>query len=187
MNKKNLTNFFSVEKTSSKIILIGIFLLSSFLLFLPVFIDIDYKAFLAFGMIGLFIINFLGSATLFLPAPAIVSVAIGGASFNPLIVALIAGIASSLGESTGFLFGYSSMKFLSKKNNHKIFLLTKKLVHFKGGILIPAFAFIPNPFFDGFGILAGISNFPITRFIFLTFLGRFMRNIGIAYLGLFLS
>lgn len=186
MNKKNLKNLFSIGTTKGKIFLSLLFIISTALLILPLFLDIDYKAFTALGLVGLFVINFLGSATFFLPAPAIVSVAIAAGSFNPIIVALVAAVASALGEAIAFIFGYSSAEVLNLKKHKYIYKVSRALVHWKGGILIPLFSFVPNPLFDGLGILAGISNFPLLKFVIYTFLGRFVRNIGIAYLGLFL-
>ncbi len=181
-----ISKFLSINTGKSKIVLIFLFIISSVLLFLPLLFDIDFKAFLAFGMLGLFIVNFLGSATLFLPAPSIVSVAIAGASLNPLMVAFVAGIASALGEGVSYIFGYSSTEVLNLKRHKRLYKISQSIIHWKGGILIVPFAFFPNPLFDGLGILAGISKFPLKKFIFLVFIGRFVRNIGIAYLGLFL-
>jgi len=187
--KKNkwLKNLFSANGKSSKIFLVALFTVSTILLFLPFFFNIDFKSLTAFGMVGLFLINFFGSATLFLPAPAIFSVAVAGATINPILVAVVAALAGALGESVAYIFGYSSKEVLNLKKHKHIYKYSKIIVHWKGGILIPLFAFFPNPLFDGLGILAGISDFPIKRFIVYVFLGRFVRNLGIAYLGLFLS
>lgn len=186
--KKNkwIRNLFSAKGTSSKIFLVALFAVSTILLFLPFFFDIDFKSLTAFGLTGLFLINFFGSATLFLPAPAIFSVAVAGATINPLLVALIAAIAGALGEAVAYIFGYSSKEVLNLKKHKHIYKYSKIIVHWKKGILIPFFAFFPNPLFDGLGILAGLSDFPIKLFLLYVFLGRFVRNIGIAYLGLFL-
>ncbi len=186
MKNKSLANLLSTKTTTSKIFLVGLFIFSTILLLLPLFLKLDFRALLAFGLVGLFVVNFLGSATLFLPAPAIFSVAIAGASFNPFVVAIVAGIASALGESVAYIFGYSSTEVLNLKKHKLIFKVTNTIVSWRGGVLIPLFAFFPNPLFDGLGILAGISEYPLKRFIILTFIGRFIRNIGVAYLGIFI-
>lgn len=186
--KKNkfLKNLLSADKTSSKVILVLLFIVSTLLLILPFVLKIDLRALTAFGLVGLFLINFFGSATLFLPAPGIFSVAIAGATLNPILVALTASLGAALGETVGYIFGYSSKEVLNLKRHKKIFKYSQIIVHWKGGILIPVFAFIPNPVFDGLGILAGLSDFPLKRFLLFVFIGRMIRNIGIAYLGLFL-
>lgn len=186
--KKNkaIQKFFSGETIWSKIFLVLIFLVSSIFLILPFVFDIDFNTLLTFGIIGLFLINFLGSATIFLPAPAFLSVAVAGSSFNPLLVAIVASAGGALGESIAYLLGYSSTKVLNLKHHTIIYKISKTVMHWKGGILIPFFAFFPNPFFDGLGIIVGMSNYPAKRFILLTFIGRLVRNIGIAYVGLFI-
>lgn len=187
--KKNrwLKNLFSADKTSSKVFLVSLFVISSIFIILPFIIELDLKTLTAFGLVGLFLINFFGSATLFLPAPAIVSVAVAGATIHPLVVAVVAALASCLGEGIAYIFGYSSREVLNLKNHKNIYKYSKKIVHWKGGVLIALFAFFPNPLFDGLGILAGLSNFPAKRFLSFVFIGRMIRNIGIAYLGLFLT
>lgn len=186
-NNKWLKNLVSGNKKSSKFFLISLFLVSTLFLLLPIFLPLDFKGLTAFGLAGLFLINFFGSATLFLPAPAILSVAIAGATINPLLVALVAAVAGALGESVAYLFGYSSNEVLNLKRHKRVYKYSQIIVHWKGGILIPVFAFFPNPLFDGLGILAGISGFPLKKFLIYVFIGRLFRNIGIAYLGLFLS
>lgn len=187
--KKNkfLKNLLSADKTSSKVFLTILFLISSILLVLPFIIDLDLKALTAFGLVGLFLINFFGSATLFLPAPAIVSVAVAGATINPFLVAVVAAVAAALGEGIAYIFGYSSKEVLNLKKHKNFYKYSKAIVHWKNGILIILFAFFPNPLFDGLGILAGLSDFPVKRFLLFVFIGRMVRNIGIAYLGLFLT
>lgn len=186
MNKKKIREFLLPNSSKGKFFLVLLLVISTILLFLPLLIDVDLSAFTALGILGLFLINFLGSATLFLPAPAIFSVALAAPSFNPIVIAFVAAIAAALGESVAFIFGYSSLHVLNLKKHKNLFRITKTLVHWKGGILIPLFSFVPNPFFDGLGIFAGISRFPIKKFLFFVFIGRFVRNLGIVYLGLFL-
>lgn len=138
----------------------------------------------ALGIAGIFLINFLGSATLFLPVPGIVSVAIGGSLYNPILVALAASFGSCLGEGVGFLFGYSSKQvFLLEKNKTLSYLLSYTFKSWFGVVVIFLFSAIPNPVFDGIGILAGISGLSLNRFLLIVFLGRLVRNLFIASFG----
>ncbi len=158
-------------------------ILLGFILFLPVFFQIRFHSLRSFGLIGVFFINFFGSATIFLPAPGLLSVGISATQSNPFLVALIGAIGASLGESTTFLFGYTSNKFFNLEK-HKWLKKFKKNVFDKyGEIVILAFAFIPNPLFDGIGMIAGVSKYPVKKFILLTFIGRLCRYIVIAYLS----
>lgn len=134
------------------------------------------------GYLGIFLINFFGSATLFLPAPAIASVVVGGVLYPPLFVAFVAALGAALGDMIGFVLGHSGRKIFLK-DHKKWYFISKDLFKKFGSIVILVFAFIPNPFFDGIGILAGALSFSSTRFFVLLFVGRLMRNVLLAFLG----
>ena len=53
------------------------------------------------GLVGIFLANFFGSATLFLPTPAIATVVAGGFLYNPLIVAIVSAFGSAIGDMVG--------------------------------------------------------------------------------------
>lgn len=130
----------------------------------------------SFGLIGLFFINFVSSASLFVAAPAFFAVIVGGSIYPPLVVGLIASLGAALGDMVGYLFGFSGRKLTRKKleRNPKILFLEK---HFKkyGALIILIMAFIPNPIFDAIGIFAGVLNYSPIRFFVIMFLGRFLR------------
>lgn len=170
-------------KLNRKLIYGLVFVVSILLIFLPLFFKARFEHLRALGLIGILIINFLGSATVFLPTPAIISVGIGGELYNPLLVALFASIGSSLGESTGFIFGMSSKEVLDLKKNIILNTLNKSFLKKYGAFAIFMFSLIPNPFFDGIGILVGMSSFSLVKFVSVVFVGRFLRNLLIAFLG----
>ena len=134
------------------------------------------------GLLGIMLINFLASATIFLPAPAIATVVAGGALYSPLSVALSSSFGAATGDVVGFLLGHSGKNLFYKKH-HTTFLVVKDLFHTFGGILIFLVAFIPNPFFDVVGILAGFVHYPLMRFFALILVGRLIRNFLLASFG----
>lgn len=158
------------------------FFMSVFLMFLAFSFQEKLSQFKAFGLLGIFLINFFGSATLFLPAPAIASVLAGGIIYPPIAVAIVSAFGASFGDMLGFFLGYSG-KQIFLKNNHKWYGLIKNVFQKYGGIIIFLFAFIPNPLFDGVGILAGTFLYPMRKFFIFLFAGRLLRNIFLAYLG----
>lgn len=160
-----------------------LFLFSIGLLISPLFFRDFMKEVESLGLLGIFFINFFSSATLFLPSPGILSVAIGGSLYDPLTVALIASASSTLGEGVGFLFGFSSKKVLPLERHKILFHLLKFTFEKYGTIIIFLFSLIPNPLFDGIGILAGIAGFAGSKFLIYVFAGRLLRNIGIAFIG----
>lgn len=167
----------------SKLFYIFLFLFSSLLLLLPIFFKIRFQELTSLGLLGIAIFNFLSSSTLFFPTPGFLATGIGGALYNPILVALSSSTGSALGESIGFIFGHSSRK-ISHPKDHTFMESLYKLIHHKHGAwIIVLLAFIPNPFFDVVGILAGLALYPLKKFLILVFVGRFARDLIIAFVG----
>ena len=57
------------------------------------------------GYLGLFLLCFLSNATVLLPAPSLMIAASCALILNPLLVAAVAALGSSLGELVGYAFG----------------------------------------------------------------------------------
>jgi uncharacterized membrane protein YdjX (TVP38/TMEM64 family) len=129
---------------------------------------------------GIFLISFMAYATVFLPAPGTAVVFAMGAVFNPLIVALVAGIGAALGELTGYLAGYSSQPVIERANVYQrmVSWLTKY-----GSIAVLILSAIPNPFFDITGLAAGALKMPVFKFLFLTWIGETIKMLVISYAG----
>lgn len=173
------------QKHHKKLYYLLLFVLG-IILFLPVFYQINHREFRSLGLVGVFLLNLIGSATIFLPAPAFLSVGISATTTNPLLVALVAALGGAIGEGTTFLFGYTSNKVFDLEK-HKFLRNFKKNIFDRWGVaVILIFAFIPNPLFDGIGMVAGVSKYPIKRFLTLTFIGRLFRYIVIGYVSSYL-
>ena len=100
-----------------------------------------------------------------------------------MLVAIASSAGSTLGESVGFIFGHSSRK-ITHPRDHTFMNSLYKIIHHKhGSLLIILFAFIPNPFFDAIGILAGLALYPLRKFLALVFIGRLARDLIVAYIG----
>ena len=134
------------------------------------------------GLFGIFLVNIIGSATLFLPAPSIATVVAGGILYHPLIVAVIAALGSGIGDMIGYLLGHSGKEILFKRTSFW-YTLFREVFHKFGALFIIIFSFIPNPFFDAVGIFAGIFSYSPVKFFVYVLIGRFLRNLLLAYLG----
>ena len=132
------------------------------------------------GYVGVFIVGFLANATIFLPAPSWALTIAAGATLNPLLVALAAAAGEALGEITGYLAGSSGSIVLENKESYQ---KSARLMKRWGVWFIMALAFIPNPAFDIVGILAGALRMPVAKFLWGTFLGKFLRALLLAYGG----
>lgn len=165
--------------------------LSIFLLIFSLVISIgvfslrDYfKDATSLGLLGIFLINLVSSATFFVSGPAFLTVIAGGSIYPPLLVALFASLGAAAGDMVSFLFGYSGRNLAIKKLKKKLwFVVLEGIFQKYGNFFLFVLAFIPNPFFDGLGLIAGIFGFPPLKFFFIVFLGRMFRFILLAIIG----
>lgn len=163
----------------------GIIFLSSIALSIAFFVFRDYfRQATSLGLVGLFIVNFVSSATFFVPAPAFLTVITGGNLYPAIIVAVVAAVAAGLGDMLGFVFGHSGRRLAKKKlDRYKTIRFLEKHFHRHGALIIFIIAIIPNPFFDAVGILAGIVNYPAMKFFAIMLVGRFIRYWALAQVG----
>lgn len=133
------------------------------------------------GYIGGFLAMLLSSATVILPAPGIaVVVALGSTVSSPVLLGIVAGIGATLGEITGYLAGYSGHKIVEEQ---KYYAKMHKFIEKYGFIAITLLAFIPNPFFDIAGIIAGSTKYPLKLFLTAVLIGKIGKCILAAYAG----
>jgi membrane protein YqaA with SNARE-associated domain len=135
------------------------------------------------GILGIFIANFISGLSFF-PAPSFFTAIVGGAIFPPLLVGLVSSLGATLGDMLYLILGISGRKIAKKKlEKSKWFNLIDVNFQKYGGWIIFIGAFIPNPIFDSFGLIAGIFNFSIPRFFVIVLIGRFLRYFLLAQLG----
>lgn len=138
----------------------------------------------ALGLFGLFVVNFISSATFFVSSPAFLTIITGGQLYSPVAVAIVASLGACLGDMLGYLFGHSGRKLTKKKlDKHKTIRFLEKHFHRHGVLIIFILAIVPNPFFDAIGILAGVLNYPPLRFFTIMLVGRFIRYWALAQVG----
>ncbi len=138
----------------------------------------------ALGLFGIFLINAISSATLFLASPAFLTVFTGGSIYPPFLVALVASFGSASGDILGYILGQSGRKIIEHKiQEHFWFRLIEAIFKKHMNWILFLFALIPNPIFDSIGILAGIFAIPLPRFFAIVFVGRFLRFLAFAYIG----
>jgi membrane protein DedA with SNARE-associated domain len=135
-----------------------------------------------YGYIDIFIINVIGSATIILPAPALVIViAAGGlAALNPFWIGTAAGIGSTIGEMTGYTAGYSGQIFVE---NAKLYRRLHELADRYGVLTIFVLAILPLPLFDLGGMAAGALRMHPYKFLIATLSGKLIKMWIAAYLG----
>jgi uncharacterized membrane protein YdjX (TVP38/TMEM64 family) len=138
------------------------------------------EEFTQYGYFGIFLVMLLANATVILPAPGVAVVFAMGSVFNPLGVALSAGIGGAIGEMTGYLAGFSGQAFVENTNIYnRILPWIKKY----GAWVILVLSAFPNPFFDIAGIAAGVAKIPLWQFLLACWAGQTIKMAMFAYAG----
>lgn len=141
----------------------------------------DEKNLISLGYVGVFIFTFLGAATIFLPSASSLVVIGAGAWLNPFLVGIVAGVAATLGEITGYAIGYEGGELLEKRS--RLFARAKSWMERRGSITLFLLSIVPNPAFDAAGLAAGAIKFPLKRFLLIVWTGKTIQAIVGAFLG----
>ena len=134
----------------------------------------------AVGYPGIFLVSFLGNATIVLPAPSLALVFAMGSAFSPLLVGLFAGAGEALGELTGYALGYGGQAVIEDDAAYGRLVAWMQR---RGGITVFVLSVIPNPFFDLAGIAAGSLRYPVWRFLLFCWLGKTIKTTLVAWAG----
>jgi membrane protein YqaA with SNARE-associated domain len=137
---------------------------------------------------GLFVLSFLGSASVIAPAAALQAAIISliAGIENHILAAVVAGVGSGIGEISGYIVGQGSEKILKTKDKTARYILKLQKDFLKKHALVGIFVLsvIPNPFFDIAGIMAGMMKVKVDQFLILSIAGRIVRYVVIGHLGL---
>ena len=93
---------------------------------------------------------------------------------------LVGGTAAALGETTGYLAGYSGSTMAAK---WRMYPRVAIWVDRWGGLTIFVLAVLPGPLIDLAGIAAGTVRFPFTRYLLLCWVGKVIRFVIMAWAG----
>ena len=145
------------------------------------FLPVDWHNLRGYGYLGIFVINVVGSGSMFFPVPGLAVAFLGGGTdLNPWLVALAGAAGSTLGEITGYLAGYGGQVLL-QKNKH--YARVEDWMCRYGDATVFVMAAIPNPVFDMAGLASGSLRFPLWRFLLAAFLGKIVKFVVVSFLG----
>jgi len=132
-----------------------------------------------YGYLGAFLVSLVSNATIILPVPGIIVIFAMGAALPPVLVGLVAGAGSAIGELVGYLLGSSGRRLVE---NRQTYHRLASWLNRWGSVTVFVFALTPLPF-DLLGIVAGILRFPLWKFLLACFAGKALLNIFVAYAG----
>ena len=133
------------------------------------------------GFAGVWILSFIGAASIVIPVPGLAAVCLAGTpevGLNPVAIGVIAGSAEALGEMTGYLAGVSGRNFVAR---HRWYPRIQEWMRRYGIVFLFVMSIIPNPTFDIVGIAAGSIAYPVRRFLAILFVAKSIKSTGVAY------
>lgn len=132
------------------------------------------------GYLSIFLISLLSSATVILPAPGLAIVFAMGSAFDPLLLGIVAGIGSGLGELSGYLAGASGRALIE---DHPVNNQLRRFTDHYTALALFLLALLPLPIFDFAGILAGAMRMRISIFLGSVISGKIIKHVLIAFMG----
>lgn len=136
-----------------------------------------------YGYIGIFLLSIAVNATIIIPIPGVAFTTAMGAIFNPIGVAIAAGLGAALGELTGYLAGFSGQGVAERtKLYSRLTGWMKAHQNLAYGVIF-LLAFIPNPAFDMAGMASGALKLPIWKFLLACAIGKILKMLLFAYAG----
>ncbi|MFC2012147.1 TVP38/TMEM64 family protein [Chloroflexota bacterium] len=133
------------------------------------------------GYLGAFVISVVGNATILLPMPGLLLVIAIGAILNPVLVSLIAGLGSAIGELSGYIVGYSGRGIARNNRDNKWFIRADRWMRKRGTVTIFVFSLAPFLPLDVAGMVAGAFRFPVWKFLVACFLGKTLLLLLMVY------
>jgi membrane protein YqaA with SNARE-associated domain len=130
------------------------------------------------GLVGLFALSVLSSATLLLPVPGVALTILAATVADPIVVGIVAGLGQTVGELTGYMAGASGGAILGNR------IASSRMASWmrrRGALTLFLLGLIPNPAFDVAGMLAGALRLPVMTFVAAAGCGKVVRNVVIAW------
>lgn len=143
----------------------------------------------AYGYLGAFFISVLGGATFIVPVPMLAVVfALGGVMKYPWLVGVSAALGETVGALTIYMTGYGGGAALYNSKRGKIqaaYSRMLSLMERRGSIALFLLAAVLNPFFYPAALAAGALRFGVKRYFILTWGGKTIKGLTVAYAGFF--
>ncbi|MCC6175358.1 MAG: VTT domain-containing protein [Chloroflexi bacterium] len=144
------------------------------------FLPINWHAIGRWGYLGIFAVVFVATASVAVPIPYLLVVARAGTVLDPLTIALVAGVAGTLGEMLGYIIGAGGGRLIA---HGRWYTRAHNWLSTYGFWCIAVFALVPNPFFDAVGLAAGTLGYSWKRFALACFLGKTIKFLVAALVG----
>ena len=136
-----------------------------------------------YGYVGAFLISLFGNFTIFFPVPFAITIYAFGATLNPIILGVVCGVGSTLGEFSAYLVGMGGRKVLEDRFGNRLENV-KRLIQKHGMAVVFIFALLPLPD-DLLLIPLGMLRYDIRKVMIAAFFGKVGMCLTIAFAGRF--
>jgi membrane protein YqaA with SNARE-associated domain len=164
------------------IILVGVSLGLVYLLgYLAAYLQIEGLGHLVYLVV--FGVTLVSNASILVPVHIHVSVMMAAALFwNPVLIALVASVAGTIGEISGYYAGYFGKRIIHIENTPGYERLAGWMKRYGpwGVFLITLQPILPV---DIAGLLAGVSKLPLRKFFLPSWAGKFLKYLVAVFLG----
>jgi len=133
-----------------------------------------------YGYLGAFLVSLVSNASIILPVPGIIVLFALGATLNPVLVGLAGAAGGVIGETTGFVFGYSGRGVV---RGSRLYARAEKWMRRWGGWAVFVFAVVPIPVVDIAGVVAGALGFPLWKFLLVVWVGKSLKYVALVSAG----
>ena len=152
------------------------------------FFDIDYAQLSTYGYLGLFAVSLISAASIIMPMPGAAAITGAGAVLDPvlgiptpILVGLVAGLAETIGELTGYGAGYAGSGLFRDRSYYD---RVQRWMERRGILTMFLLSSFPNPLVDVAGVAAGAVHMRLWRFLVGVFPGKVLKNVYLASGGL---
>ena len=133
------------------------------------------------GYAGAFLISIFGNFTIFFPVPFTITIYAFGATLNPLLLGIVCGLGSTIGEASAYLVGVGGRKVIEGRYEERL-ESAKRLIQRYGATIIFLFALLPLPD-DVILIPLGVLRYDLKKALGAMFLGKTIMLTFVAYAG----
>jgi len=190
IDKTMVTKWGGKRKKWLKVAIFGLVVigLSAGLYFLMGYLEARFGAlsqeFALAAYLVIFGIVFLSNAAVIIPLPfAAVFLVAATSRQDPLLVALVASVAGSVGEITGYYAGYVGKKIISDEHMENYGKIAG-WVQRHGSKAVFFMALQPVLPFDVAGLVAGALKMPLRKFLFFCWAGKLPKYLLLCYGGM---
>lgn len=138
----------------------------------------------AYGYGGAFVISLFAGGTVVVPIPGLAVIFGLGGVLNPLWVGLAAGLGEAIGAMTIYFTGMGGRGVMQRRFP-RIYPKMVDWVRRRGDAAVFLYSAIFNPFYYPLTLACGALRFGLWRFFFLSWAGKTVKCLIVAYAGYF--